>query len=167
VKVGNIWYGEKGYVVCPSYTGGAAFDLEGKEIKKFSGGGDQNHFDNFVKAVRSANFKDLNCDIAEGHVSAALCHLANISYRLGQETPMDAKFTSFDGSKEATEALTRMREHLKDNKVDLAKAMGRVGPKLMIDGQSETFTGGTDQLAKANAMLFREYRKGFDISEAV
>ena len=29
------------------------------------------------------------------------------------------------------------------------------------------FTGGADDLAKANSMLFREYRKGFDISEAM
>ncbi|MGL6075875.1 MAG: Gfo/Idh/MocA family protein [Fimbriiglobus sp.] len=166
-KVGNIWFGDKGYVVCPNYNSGKAFDLDGKEVKSFSGGGDQNHFENFVKAVRSGNFKDLNCDIAEGHISAALCHLANISYRLGTEMPMDAKLTSFEGSKEATEALTRMTEHLKDNKVDLSKAIGRVGPKLLIDTKTEKFTGGTDQLAKANTMLFREYRKGFDISEAV
>jgi Oxidoreductase family, NAD-binding Rossmann fold/Oxidoreductase family, C-terminal alpha/beta domain len=167
IKVGNIWFGDKGYVVCPSYSAGVAFDLDGKEVKKFNGGSDQNHFDNFVKAVRSGKHEDLNCDISEGHISAALCHLANISYRLGQETPMDAKITCYEGSKEATAALTRMREHLTENKIDLAKAIGRVGPKLIIDAKTETFTAGTDNLAKANAMLFREYRKGFDISEAV
>ena len=63
--------------------------------------------------------------------------------------------------------MTRLKAHLTDNKVDLAKAVGRVGPKLLIDAKTEQFTGGADDLAKANALLFREYRKGFDISEAV
>ena len=85
-KVGNIWVGTDGYVVCPSYSGGVAYDKAGKEVAKFQGGGDQHHFDNFVKAVRSRKHEDLNCDIADGHLSASLCHLANISYRLGAET---------------------------------------------------------------------------------
>ena len=166
-KVGNIWFGDKGYVVCPSYSSGVAYDNDGNKVKEFKGGGDQSHFDNFVKAARSGKHTDLNCDIAEGHLSAALCHLANISYRLGQETPMDAPTDAFTGCKEAGEALARMKAHLTDNKVDLAKAVGRVGPKLLIDVKTERFTGGADDLAKANAMLFREYRKGFDITEAV
>jgi hypothetical protein len=36
-----------------------------------------------------------NADIEEGHISAALCHMANISYRVG-----DRKL-EFDSSKEA------------------------------------------------------------------
>ena len=166
-KVGNIWFGDKGHVVCPSYSGGVAYDLDGNKVKEFKGGADQAHFDNFVKAARSGKHTDLNCDIAEGHVSAALCHLANVSYRLGKETPMDAPTDAFTGCKEAGEALARMKSHLTDNKVDLAKAVGRVGPKLLIDAKTEQFTGGADDLAKANAMLFREYRKGFDLSEAL
>lgn len=164
--VGNIWVGDKGYVVCPNYNSGIAYTPDGKEVTRFSGGGDQNHFDNFVKAVRSRKVSDLNCDIAEGHLSAALCHLANISYRLGAETAYDKPVTAFGGQKDADDALARMLSHLKDNKVDLAKAIGNVGPKLAIDPKTEKFTGGAD-LGKANAMLFREYRKGFDISEAV
>ena len=46
------------------------------------------HFGNFIAAVRSRKVEDLNADILEGHYSAALCHLANISYRLGQEVPV-------------------------------------------------------------------------------
>ena len=40
-------------MVCPSYSSGVAYDKDGKEVAKFTGGGDQHHFDNFVKAVRS------------------------------------------------------------------------------------------------------------------
>ncbi len=165
-KVGNIWFGDTGYVVCPSYAGGAAFDRDGKELAKFKGGADQNHFDNFVKAVRARKVSDLNCDIAEGHPSAALCHLANISYRLGRETPLPETVEAFAGCPEAGEALQRMLAHLKANKVDVAKAVGRVGPTLAIDPKAEAFTGGVADLAAANALLTREYRKGFDINEA-
>lgn len=166
-KVGNIWFGEKGYVVCPNYSSGIAYNPDGTKVKEFKGGGDQAHFDNFVKAVRSRKHTDLNCDIEEGHLSAALCHLGNISYRLGKPCVMAEDIRSFDSLVSANEAFERMKNHLVDNKVDTATAKGFVGPKLVIDPKTEKFTGGTDQLSKANDMLFREYRKGFDISESV
>jgi hypothetical protein len=57
-----------------------------------------------------------------------------------------------------------MKQHLIDNKVDPATAMGLVGPVLPIDPKTERFTGSND---KANEMLFREYRKGFEVPEKV
>ena len=35
-KVGNIWVGTDGYVVCPNYAGGIAYDKGGKEITRRS-----------------------------------------------------------------------------------------------------------------------------------
>ncbi|QEL15058.1 Gfo/Idh/MocA family protein [Limnoglobus roseus] len=165
-KVGNIWFGEKGYVVCPSYSSGTAFTPDGQKVKEFKGGGDQSHFDNFVKAVRSRKHTDLNCDVEQGHLSAALCHLGNISYRLGKSCTIADDIRSFDGVVAANEGFERMKHHLVDNKVDTATAKGLVGVKLTIDPKTEKFSGG-ENLAKANEMLFREYRKGFDITEAV
>jgi hypothetical protein len=174
--VGNIWVGTDGYVVCPSYAGGIAYDKDGKEVTRFGWGknskgemafigDDQHHFDNFVKAVRSRKVEDQNCDIAEGHLSAALCHLANISYRLGTEAPIgkDAKLKGTQA-----EFLAAMVEHLKANKVDAEKTVGRFGPTLAIDTKTERFIGWDKTLVeKANAMLFREYRKGFELKEIV
>jgi predicted dehydrogenase len=164
--VGVIWIGSDGMVVCPSYYGsGIVYDKGGKEIAKYTGGNDQNHFDNFVKAVRSRKHTDLSCDIAEGHISAALCHLSNISYRLGAETAFDKDIDSFSDCKDAAEALVRMKAHLKSNGVDLTKAIGRVGPKLTLDPKTERFVGSS--ASQANPMLFREYRKGFEVKEVV
>jgi predicted dehydrogenase len=164
--VGVIWLGTDGMVVCPNYySSGIVYDKAGKEVTRFTGGNDQNHFDNFARAVRSGNPKDLNCDIAEGHLSAALCHLANISYKLGAETPFDRDITCFTDCKEAAAALGRMKAHLKANGVDLAKAVGRVGPKLTIDPKAEQFTG--SHAGEANPLLFREYRKGYELKESV
>jgi predicted dehydrogenase len=164
-KVGNIWVGTDGYVVCPNYTGGVAYDKDGKQVTKFSGGGDQHHFDNFVKAVRSRKHEDLNCDIAEGHQSAALCHLANISYRLGADAPI-GKPDAVRSDKTVNEFAARMVEHLKANGVDPEKTVGKFGPTLDIDPKTETFRSRDKALAdKANAMLTREYRKGFELKE--
>ncbi|HEX4810043.1 MAG TPA: Gfo/Idh/MocA family oxidoreductase [Bryobacteraceae bacterium] len=41
------------------------------------------HITNFLKGVRSRNYQDLHADVEIGVKSADLCHLANISYRLG------------------------------------------------------------------------------------
>ena len=83
-NVGVIFEGSEGYVVMPSYSSGAAFDLAGNKVHEFNGGGD--HYGNFIEAVRSRDAKSLNAEILEGHLSSALCHLGNISYRLG--TPL-------------------------------------------------------------------------------
>ena len=175
--VGNIWVGTEGYVVCPNYAGGIAYDKSGKEVTRFGWGknskgemafigDDQHHFDNFVKAVRSRKAADLTCEVQEGHLSAALCHLANISYRLGGEVPFSSDVTAFGDCKDSNDAVARMKEHLKSNGVDLSKAVGRVGPKLAIDVKKETITTRDGELAKkANDMLFREYRKGFEVKE--
>jgi predicted dehydrogenase len=162
-KVGNIYFGDKGYVVCPNYVSGSIFDLDGKRIDTFNKGDDSYHYANFVKAVRNRKAADLNCPVSEGHPSAALCHLANISYRLGSEATMDKPADAFTDYKPAVEALDRMKAHLKGNKVELAKAVGHVGLKLDFDPKTEKFTSGP---AKANQMLSREYRKGFEIEKA-
>jgi len=47
------------------------------------------HFGNFVNCVRSRKQEELNADILEGHLSSALCHLGNISYRLASQQPFE------------------------------------------------------------------------------
>jgi predicted dehydrogenase len=171
-KVGNIFVGSEGYVVCPTYGGGIAYDKGGKELQRFGWnaetkkwlGDDQYHFDNFVKAVRSRKHTDLNCDIAEGHLSASLCHLANISYRLGNEHPL-AKAEQVSTDKNVNAFAAAMLAHLKANKVDADKTMAKFGLPLSIDTKTEKFVGANANVAKANAMLFREYRKGFELKE--
>jgi predicted dehydrogenase len=156
-KIGNIFHCENGFVICPNYHSGAAFTPDGKLLDKWDGGGD--HFGNFLKAVRSGNKEDLHADILEGHLSSALCHLANISYRLGKPQSINKKTQEFADNKDANEALARMVQHLKANKVEFDDKTYRVGPKLTIDAKTETFTNSKE----ANVMLTREYRKGFEV----
>ena len=162
-RVGNVFYGTDGYLVCPSYSQATAFTPKGEVIKKFAGGSDANHYANFIKAVRSRNPKDLNGDILEGHLSSALCHLGNVSYRLGSEQPFNKKSNALGDDKAAAETFARMEEHLKDNSVKLNETNYRVGRRLTLDPKAETFVGDT----QANAMLTREYRKGFEVPAKV
>jgi len=65
------------------------------------------HRANFINAVRSRQMTDLNADILLGHQSSALCHLANISYRLGRELVFDAYTEKFVNDQQANAYLKR------------------------------------------------------------
>jgi len=156
--VGVIFEGTDGYVAIPSYSSATAFDKDGKKVAEFKGDGD--HFANFLKAVRSRKSSDLAADIQEGHLSSALCHLGNISYRLGEELAVSdakGKIAGYKSSDNNSETLERTLAHLEDNKVDLSKSKIRVGAVLPFDPVSETFPDN----ATANEHLSREYRAPF------
>lgn len=159
-RIGVIFYGSEGYLVQRSYTNCVAYDKDLKVIKEFKGGGD--HFRNFIDACVSRDSSKLNSDAWEGHLSAALAHLANISYYIGENnkvSPQDARkiitgIKSFDDN-EAT--LDRSLKHLTDNGVDLAKYPISMGPFLKFDPDKEIFPDSP----KATAMVTRSYRDGF------
>jgi predicted dehydrogenase len=154
--IGNIVYGTDGYVVfTANYGKAAAFDNAGNRLVEFVGGGD--HFGNFLDAVRSRKREQQNAEILDGHLSSALCHLGNISYRLGRPQPFNPKTKAFGDDKEAYETLGRMEEHLAENGVKLEETRYMLGPTLKIDPRHETF----NHNSKANEMLTREYRSGF------
>ena len=157
VRVGNIIYGTDGFVAFGEEDSRAAvaFDADGKQVKEFKGGG--NHFGNFLAAVRSGNQSDLHCPIVEGHISAALCHLANASYRLGKPHMFDAPVKTLGEQMELHEAFGRFQQHLADSVANVRDSSFQLGPKLAFNGQSENF-GANEQ---ANAMLTREYRQPF------
>jgi predicted dehydrogenase len=159
-RVGVIFEGSEGYVVLTDYDGGAAFDPSGKMVTVFKGSGD--HFGNFLAAVRSRRHEDLHADIEEGHLSSALCHLGNISYRLGSPVAM-AEVTSRLGDRyHAAEDFERFANHLADNHVPADSTKIQFGEPLVIDAATETIAGNE----RANAMLSREYREGFVVPGA-
>lgn len=162
-SVGVIFEGTDGYVVITSYDGGAAFDLSGNQVREFRGGAD--HYSNFLDAVRSRQWSDLNADIEEGHFSSALCHLGNISYRLGEEMSVEqakARIADVPSTDSMAETFDRTLAHLVDNKLDPAALQMRVGPVLAFDAQKETFVDRPD----ADAHLTREYRAPFVVPAA-
>jgi predicted dehydrogenase len=67
----------------------------------------QAHFENFIECVRSRKLQDLSAPIEEGHLSATLCHLGNISYRVGRSLKFDGATERFEGDEEADKLLSR------------------------------------------------------------
>ena len=65
------------------------------------------HMKNFTDAVRSRDWTSLNAEIEETHLSTALCHFGNISYRLGRELRFDSARNRFINDPEADKLLTR------------------------------------------------------------
>ena len=164
-SVGVIFEGSDGYVVMPKYDSGAAFDKDGKVVQEFTGGGEDQHYANFLRAVRSRNVKELNADIEEGHISSALCHTGNISYRLGEEVPAGevlARLESFKTTENVKATLERTLGHLNDNMVDPATMKVRVGQPLVCDPVAENFPGND----AANLQLTRDYRAPFVVPAA-
>lgn len=105
-KIGVIFYGSQGYMVIDSYDHYQVY--LGKEETPGptrNEGGD--HKKNFIDAVRAHDKSILHAPPEEGHPSAALCHLANISYRLKRDLVFDPASETVTGDEEANKMLTR------------------------------------------------------------
>jgi len=158
---GEIVVCENGYVDLGSLT---AFDRKGKAIKRFSGRG-PNAKQNFIKALRSGKESDLKTTMLNGHLSTALCHMGNISYRVGKAASTEQVNDVIKKDPCVLDALERMRGHLAANGVQLKTEGLTLGPKLTMDSAAERFTG---KFAKeANALVKRKYREPFVIRQKV
>jgi hypothetical protein len=114
VMIGNLFYGTEGWAAM-SDQGFQAFKGDLNELimderpeGRGQGGGDATnlHMENFLAACRSRNEKDLHDPLANAVLSADLCHLANISYRVGRKLTVESG-PKFAGDAEATKMITR------------------------------------------------------------
>jgi predicted dehydrogenase len=146
----------------------AVYDGKGKQITAFTDRREPDeqqtaHQANFANAMRSREAGDLNAEILDGHLSAALCHMANVSYRLGAPSQPDQIAAAIGANAQWTDAFTRLRRHLNANSVDLRKTPASVGPWVTMDAGSEAFVGAYAE--RANALSRRDYRKPFVVPE--
>ncbi len=126
------------------------------------------HLYNFISAVRSRKVSDLRADILEGHLSTALVHMANTSYRVGTSHSADEVRDAIkDRGSEAVETLGRFQEHLTVNGFDFSKSQMVLGPWLEMDPVREQFVGGSEVVGRANRLLRGSYRKPFVVPEQV
>lgn len=123
INIGNLYYGTEGWM---HLLRGSFNIYEGRETKpaivynsteeapdpnNLIGTGGGNHQANFLHCVRTRNQEDLSSDILEGHLSSSLCHLGNISYRLGRELEFDSHAERFVDDEIADSYLTRDYRH--------------------------------------------------------
>jgi len=118
-----------------------------------------------IKALRSRKIGDIKTDILQGHLSTSLCHMGNISYRLGAESSDDQIREAIRGDRDSLEDLGRFEEHLAVNGVSLKKTPAVPGPWLRMDSSKERFHGKFAR--RANSLLTRDYREPFVVPEEV
>jgi predicted dehydrogenase len=106
VGVGNIFYGSEGYMLVKGYDTYEVYLGEKREpgpARKAGG----NHYANFIKAVRSRKTSDQNGPVETAHLSSALAHLGNISFRLGRQLEFDPATERFVSDERANSMLSR------------------------------------------------------------
>jgi predicted dehydrogenase len=165
-KVGNIVHLEAGTIAGGKFTPKGSSKAEPlAKVATLERDPEGNHFGNFITAIRSRKSSDLNADILQGHYSAALCHLANVSYRLGEPVSFgSAAARPFNEGTFGAEAFGRMKEHLgQENGLPLDGESYRLGRTLAFDPKGETFVDAPE----ANKLLTRSYRKPFAVPESI
>ncbi len=161
VSIGVVVHCEGGVLVVPDYAQAYALDASGKEIQRWQGATD--HMANFVAAVKSRRREDLRSDVEEGHASSALCHVGNVSHRLGQRADAGAISHALAEHPAAAEAVDRMLAHLRANGVDPAIENPTLGAWLRVDARNETF----DDNQAANRLARGAHRAPFVVPENV
>jgi predicted dehydrogenase len=157
VPLGNIIECEGGSISGGHGPGCAAYDKDGKELRKFKDS--KSHMQSFVDSCHSGKIEQSHT-AESGHLSSALAHIGNISWKLGAPTAPDAIRATLKDAK-TTDAFERMLTHLSDNKVDATKDMLALGKHLTFNAETEQFTGDSANLA--NPHLKGTYRKGFEL----
>jgi predicted dehydrogenase len=123
IKIGNLFFGTKGWMHLNGDKWYTYFGRTNEPGPKFEGVGDvadpmnlagaggSGHFTNFIDALRADDWMKLTADVLEGHMSTVLCHLSNVSNRLGRELTFDGRAERFLGDEEANSYLSRNYRH--------------------------------------------------------
>jgi hypothetical protein len=106
--IGNIFYGSKGYLATgdeDADTYGVWLGPDQESQPKVHAGAELAHYANFIDCVVSRKKENLNAPIEEAHLSMALMHLANASYRLGRTLNFNPETQQVIGDPEADTLL--------------------------------------------------------------
>jgi predicted dehydrogenase len=134
-----------------------ALDPQGRVIKSWQS--DETNFQTLIQAVRSGRREDLTSEITEGHLSTRLCHVGNISQRLGRPAGVAEQRGAVEEVPAYGEMHARFLKHLAAHQIDPATAT--LGPWLECDSPRECFRGN----AAANGLLRNAYRAPFVVPE--
>jgi len=160
-KVSNEFYTSEGMVRDGEFfpqEGGKPHKVTVEPVHVTPGGA----FGSFINCVRNRTPKAVNAPILDGHYAAALCHLANISYRLGHQVPFSQDPHGMSNP-QIVESFEMIERNLKGVGVNLDKATYCMGRTLSIDPKTERFIGDPE----ADRLLTQDYRAGYEVPEKV
>jgi len=156
---GNIIMCEDGLIFM-SRGGGKAFTPDGTTmIKQYKGNGGIGHRQNFIDAIKANDHSILNAPVEGSHIASGICHLSNISYQLGEESPEALVRERMNEYEDIKSTVNEQLIQIKANDGDMNKII--LGPKLTFDPKAERFTG--NNAAAANDKLSYKMRKEFAI----
>jgi len=141
--------------------GGWVYDEKGEKVKQFKGDGGGQHAENFIQAVRSRKQEELNSPVEQAYRSSSMSHLANISYRAGEDAGMEELEAAKAQDEIARDFLERFQELLGNWNVDFKETPWSVGPGLTFDPKAVAFSGNLAE--QANKLIHRKDRKGYEI----
>ena len=141
-----------------SHNGSQPRNVPIKNVEITPGG----NYGSFVAACRANDPKMANGTMYDAHFSSTMGHLMNISYRLGEKVPFNARAGRFGDNDLAYEEFMKIHDIASDGMgVPQDQANYIVGPWLRFDGEAEKFVG--DYSVEANRLLRDPRRDEFDI----
>jgi predicted dehydrogenase len=98
---GAAFYGTNGLLVIGHSVGWKLYGPKNKLIAEKTGSVDLGaHHQNFFDCIRGEQ-KQLNADVTAGHLSATICHLANIAWRTSEVLHFDPQTEKITNCKDA------------------------------------------------------------------
>ena len=169
--IGIVVECENGTIVVPDYNSAQAYDTKGEQTKLYGKsvdqvdltGGASGHHANWVACIRKGSAEGINAPVRECHLSTALVHSANISFRLGAKKSPGEIAEAVKANAGLAEAYGRMKDHLGVNGVNLDESKAVLGVPLTQDTKTELFTGANADAANRDLVAKREGRAGFKI----
>lgn len=163
-KVTNEFYTTEGVIKDGKFypkDGGApeGLKVDSDAVRVAKGGA----FGSWINALRTRKPEDNNCDAEVAHHSAALCHLANISYRLGTKASFNKQASTLGDNAQVVETFNTLKENIKAVDVNLEETSYQLGRVLKFDPAAEKFVGDDE----ANQLLTRDYRAPFVVPQEV
>lgn len=155
------------YIFCQDgyLAGDSIFDNDGKLVRRFEEPGKVGSQVNFIRALKNGKISDLKTDILQGHLSANLSHIGNISYQSGRLASLEELRATAEKYNGLPQVFAQFEEHLRLNGINPATEQLFLGPELSFDSQTESFTG--DHSDRANLFLKDTYRPPFVIPDKV
>jgi predicted dehydrogenase len=110
--IGNLFFGSKGIMALDArgfrvYLGEKRELADQMKLVEREPDYPAPHIANFLDVVRSRKTERLAANIEEGHISAAMCHMANISYRVKRSLVFDPAAENFGADAAANALLSR------------------------------------------------------------